>query len=115
MERLKIGQWTLEIGVEVGSYRLTKSGVIWTELRPVSGIAIFDSSVAIMQQRLLKIGDGANYSLLLPDAIKNEGATYSLVLRRTNMTTTPWLAIGSHTTIMTTTPWLLPDPITGRQ
>ena len=51
------------------------------ELRPVSGIAIFDSSVAMMQEILWKIGDGANYSLLLPDAIKNEGANYSLVLR----------------------------------
>ena len=81
MERLKIGQRTLEIGVQVGSYRLTKSGVIWTELRPVSGIAIFDSSVAMMQEILWKTGDGANYSLVLPDAIKNEGANYSLVLR----------------------------------
>ena len=81
MERLQILQWTLEIGVQVGSYRLTKSGVIWTELRPVSGIAIFDSSVAMMQEILWKIGDGANYSLVLPDAIKNEGANYSLVLR----------------------------------
>ena len=34
-----------------------------------------------MQEILWKIGDGANYSLLLPDAIKNEGANYSLVLR----------------------------------
>ena len=80
MERLQILQWTLEIGVQVGSYRLTKSGVIWTELRPVSGIAIFDSSVAMMQEILWKIGDGANYSLVLPDAIQNEGAIYSLVL-----------------------------------
>ena len=65
----------------MGSYRLTKSGVIWTELRPVSGIAIFDSSVAMMQEILWKAGEGANYSLVLPDAIKNEGANYSLVLR----------------------------------
>ena len=81
MQRFKIGQWTLEIGVQVGSYRLTKSGVIWTELRPVSGIAIFDSPEAMMQEILWKAVDGANYSLLLPDDIKNEGANYSLVLR----------------------------------
>ena len=63
---------------------MTKSGVIWTELRPVSGIAIFDSSVAMMQEILWKAGEGANYSLVLPDTIKNEGANYSLVLPDTN-------------------------------
>ena len=34
-----------------------------------------------MQEILWKTGDGANYSLVLPDTVKNEGDNYSLVLR----------------------------------